>query len=364
MSRTRVAIDAGPRHGHRTGIGLAVAELIDALDARDDVELLPYVVSYRARPAPPTRRLPVPAAFAHRWWSRADGPPVDRWLGPAHVVHGTNYVVPPSRRPRLVSVYDCWFLDHPEQAHPDVIRAGEVLRRSVRAGAWVHASSHATARRVGERLDTDRITVIHLGPAAVELDTPTAPAGIDPARPFVVALGTRERRKGLPTLVGAFGQLAAARDDLALVVAGAPGDDDAAIQRAVAALPDAVRARVHLLGPVTAGEKAWLLSRATLLAYPSLDEGFGFPLLEAQAADVPVVASAAGSIAEVGGTGVELVAPGDVDALADALARVAYDDARRAALRAAGRANVTRFSWATTAAEVAALYRRLVECSP
>ena len=105
--------------------------------------MLPYVLSFRSRPTPPTRRLPLPAAVAHELWSRLDGPRLDRWLGDAEVVHGTNYVVPPTRRPAVVSVYDCWFLTHPAQAAPAVRRAGEVLRRRVRAGATVHASSHA-----------------------------------------------------------------------------------------------------------------------------------------------------------------------------------------------------------------------------
>ena len=83
-------------------------------------------------------------------------------------------------------------------------------------------------------------------------------------------------------------------------------------------------------GPVDEDTKAWLLHHATALAYPSLDEGFGFPILEAQSVGVPVVATRAGSIPEVAGGGAELVPLGDVDALAGALARVVDDEDRRA----------------------------------
>src|SRR6476659_3216024 len=93
----RIALDVGPLHGHRTGVGVAVAELAAALAVHDGVAVRPYVLSFRSRPAPPTRRLPLPAALAHRLWSRTDGPRVDRWLGDVQVVHGTNYVVPPTR---------------------------------------------------------------------------------------------------------------------------------------------------------------------------------------------------------------------------------------------------------------------------
>lgn len=354
----RVAVDVSPLHGHITGIGAATRQLVDALGARDDVELLPYLVSFRARPEPPQRRVPVPAAVAQRWWARLDGPKVDRWLGEPDVVHGTNYVVPPTRAPRVVSVYDCWFLTHTELATPDVQRAGHVLRRNVEAGAHVHASSHATAELVRELLGTDRVTVVHLGPLPPDGAEPVPVPGVEGA-PFVVAIGTLERRKGLPCLVEAFGLLGDEHPDLRLVLAGAPGDDVGPVHDAIGRLPADVRGRVVVPGPVSAGERAWLLANAAVLAYPSLDEGFGFPVLEAQAAGVPVVATRAGSIPEVAGDGAELVEVGDPAALAAALARAVADDAHRAALVAAGTANLARFDWRRTAEAMVDLYRRL-----
>src|SRR6185312_5510739 len=116
----------------------------------------------RARPTAGERRLPLPAALAHELWRRSDHPRVDRWVPEVDVVHGTNYVVPPSRRARLVSVYDCWFLRHPESAHRDVRRAGDVLRRAIGTGAAVHTSSQATADALGELLPGADVTVIPL----------------------------------------------------------------------------------------------------------------------------------------------------------------------------------------------------------
>jgi glycosyltransferase involved in cell wall biosynthesis len=356
MDPVRIALDVGPLHGHRTGIGAAVAALASALGANGDVDLHPYVLSFRSRPAPPSRRLPLPAALAHRLWSHADHPRVDRWLGDAEVVHGTNYVVPPSRLPSLVSVYDCWFLDHPGDAAPAVRRAGEVLRRRVRAGATVHASSKATAERVTDLLGTNRVEVVHLGPLDVVQPPAAAPVGLD-GRPFVLALGTVERRKNVPALVGAFA--AAGVEGARLVIAGAAGDDSPAVDAAVDALAPPARATITRLGQVDAATKAWLLHHARVLAYPSLDEGFGFPLLEAQSIGLPIVATRAGSIPEVAGDGAELVTVGDTDALAGALTLVLVDDDRRAALVTAGRANVARFSWSKTADELAGVYRRL-----
>ena len=92
-----------------------------------------------------------------------------------------------------------------------------------------------------------------------------------------------------------------------------------------------------------------------------MDEGFGFPILEAQAIGLPVVATSAGSIPEVAGDGAELVTLGDDDALACALRRVLTDEEHRARLVAAGRENVTRFSWVATAEAMVDLYRRVLE---
>lgn len=357
MDPVRVAFDVGPLHGRRTGVGAAVAELGRALAVRVDVDVIPYLVSARARVSPPARRAPVPAALAHRLWARFEWPRLDRWLRPAGVIHGTNYVVAPSRLPAVVSVYDTWFLDHAAHAAPAVRRAGEVLRRRVAAGAWVHASSAATAQRVGELLGTERVVTVTLGPLPPPVAATEGPTRV--TRPFVLALGTEERRKNYPGLVDAFNRAGPAWSDLTLVVAGSAGDDTQAINAAIDALAPETRARVVRLGRVDEATKGWLLRSATVLAYPSFDEGFGFPVLEAQAAGLPVVATAVGSIPEVAGTGAHLVPLGDLDALAEALTTVATDDDRRTDLIKAGRANVGRFSWTRAAEAMTEVYRSL-----
>lgn len=376
-----VAIDVGPLHGTRTGIGNAVAWSIDEMRrlgaawGHDDAAasgaelcLLPYLTSMRARPTAPTRRLPLPAAAAHRLWQRADRPYVDRWLGRPDLVHGTNYVVPPTRCRRLVSVYDCWFLEHPDEASPDVARAGEILRRAIDRDAHVVTSSHATAERLREFVSTDRIDVVHLGPPpAGVVATDVTPAKLEVSHrlghldgsSFVVSIGTVERRKNVPGLVRAFARLADEHPTARLVIAGRPGDDQPAVDRALDGLGAPARARVDTLGQVSAVEKQWLLARAGALAYPSLDEGFGFPILEAQQAGVPVVASSAGSIPEVAGTGALLSAPLDTEALAANLHWVLTSERQRLALVDKGTRNLGRFSWNATARSYFDLYARL-----
>ena len=358
----RVAIDVGPTHGRRTGIGNAVAWTVDALADRGGLELQRYVTSARARPRPSQRRIPMPAALALRAWTHRSVP-MDRWLGHPDVVHGTNYVVPPTRCPRVVSVYDCWFLDHPEDAEPDVLRAAAVLRRSVADGAHVVTSSDATTRRVRALLDTERVRTVLLGPPPAD-DAPPAtdrPAGLPELSVFLLALGTIERRKNLPTLIDAFGRVAREHQTVRLVIAGAAGNDVAAVDRAIARLaPDAAE-RVVRTGIVDAATKRWLLTRARALAYPSLDEGFGFPILEAQSVGTPVVASTAGSIPQIAGAAALLSPARDIEALAANLYWIVNNDEMHAKLVRRGTANVARFSWASTAEQYQAMYEELAK---
>jgi glycosyltransferase involved in cell wall biosynthesis len=339
-----------------------VRHLLEALAGRDDVEVVPYLSSFRAATAPGERRLPLPAAITSRAWARASWPRADRWLADVDVVHGTNYVAPPTRRPTVISVYDCWFLHHERLATPVVRRAGHVLRRAVARGAWIHASSDATAAAARSLLATDRVVAVPLGPPDPPSDVVAVrPAGRAVDRPFVLALGTVERRKNLPVLVQAFGVASRLDPSLDLVVAGAPGDDQAALEAAISALPGSARDRVTVLGLVDDAVKRWLLEHATVLAYPSLDEGFGFPILEAQAAAVPVVGTRAGSIPEVAGDAARLVDATDVDGLATALVDVAGDAEVRAALVEAGHRNLDRFDWQRTAEGIMAVYDRAIE---
>jgi glycosyltransferase involved in cell wall biosynthesis len=152
----------------------------------------------------------------------------------------------------------------------------------------------------------------------------------------------------------AFAEIARRHDDLELVVAGPDGWASSSFDAAVAA--SGAARRVVRIGYLPEAERASLLAGATVLAYPSLYEGFGFPPLEAMAAGVPVVATAAGAVPEVVGAAAELVPPGDVPALAGALERVIDDEVLRSRLIGAGRVRAASFTWASAAAGMVEIY--------
>ena len=361
MNPLRVAFDVGPLAGPRTGVGQAVAAMREALGNTDDLELVEYITSFRSRPPTGAHRLPIPAMLAHRLWGVADRPRVDRFLDRPDVVHGTNYVVPPSRVPQVVSVYDCWFLRNPALAGRAVHQAGRVLRRAILRGATVHASSESTAAEIADLFPDARIATIPLAamPMPLAPEDPPVPALV--GRPYIAAVGTLERRKNMPILVEAFGLLASERDEILLVLAGADGDDRPAINSAIDRLDPAAAKRVVMTGRVDESARSWLLRNAIVLAYPSLDEGFGFPLLDAMQVGVPIAASDRGSIPEVCGSAGLLCDPDDVIALAGNLVSAAFDSDVRAELLAEAATQLASFSWERCAADLSSLYRRLAE---
>ena len=271
----RVAFDTGPLHGPITGVGRAV----EAMAAHSTVDIVPYVLSFRAALRADTVRLPYPAALALRAWGRFDHPRPDRHLGDVALVHGTNYVVPPSRHPRLVTVYDCWALEHPGAVHRDIGLMMNAMRRAIDTGAHVHASSHATADRLRSHFPDAPITVIHLGAPTtiIPIDDATnnRAIGVPDDGDVIVSIGTSERRKNLPFLVSLMDDLVGVVPSARLVIAGGDGDDSAAVHATLNRLGSAARERVHVLGRVDDATIGRLYHRARVIAYPSLDEGFG-----------------------------------------------------------------------------------------
>jgi len=305
------------------------------------------------------RRGTMPAGLGLRAWPIVPVPRFEWFAGRADVVHGTNFLVPPTGGGAVVTVHALVSLHYPEMVDSTSARYPAGVRSAIRRGALVHTPSLFVAREVVEDFgaDPDRVVAVAHGAPRAGRGDPVAGCAIAGGGRYVLALGTVEPRKGLPDLVRAFGMLADEDADLRLVLAGPDGWGLEAVEAATAELSKGLRRRVQRLGWVAPGDRDDLLAGAAVLAYPSRYEGFGFPPLEAMAAGVPVVATDAGALPEVLGAAAPLVPVGDVDALAAALAdALALDGPAREAVVAAGRAHAATFTWAACAEGLAHAY--------
>lgn len=359
--RTRVALDATPLLGNRTGIGRYVEHLVAELAALPDLDVRAAAFSLRRRgplaELPPGVRAvhrPVPARLLHAAWLRGDHPSAEVVTGRADVVHGTNFVLPPPRRAAgVVTVHDLSFDRYPELVDRASLAYRELVPRAVARAAAVLTPSRTVGDEVAERyrVPADRLHVTPLGvdPSWLRAGDLPLPAGF-PSE-YLVAVGTLEPRKGLDVLLSAYRALLTDEPDAPpLVLVGPNGWGP---ELATAGIP---AERLVLPGYRTTAQVQALVAHARALVYPSRYEGFGLPPLEALAAGTPVIASDLPTTREVAGGHVRTTPVGDVAALADALAQQLRTGPDGAAVEA-GRAHAADYTWQRCAADTAAVYR-------
>jgi glycosyltransferase involved in cell wall biosynthesis len=376
----RAVIDARPAlDPRRTGVGQYTQQVIRHLPHADPAsEYIAWYLHAKGALRPRSFFTGVHAANltekASRFPARVFGPMSSRfgvprieWSVEFDVLLATNFVPPATASPGVVMVvHDLAYERLPETApHMDGRwrrRFDEWLQRA----AGVLVPSHSTKRDLlaEHEVDEARVSVTPLGvdmsafaPAPHEaVEAVRRKYGVD--QPYALFVGGIEPRKNLDTLVRAFSTLP---PGTRLVIAGGPvrWDPGAAerLEELIAELPAAARARIVRTGYVSDREKVALMTGASMLAYPSLYEGFGFPVLEGFAAGLPVLTSDVSSLPEVTGDAAIAVDPRDEQAIAEGMAQLFDDADLRAMLSAAGLTRASRFTWEATARGTAAALR-------
>lgn len=291
--------------------------------------------------------------WTHRCLGRVlcrDNP--DVFFVPAHVV---PLRLPASRLPpSVVTIHDVGYRYFPESYGRFQRWYLEWSTRwSIYASSQVIAISQSTARDLSKFYGTssNRLTVIYEGPPTLEQGVGDGQSnmrrfGLE--RPYGLFVGTLQPRKNLVRLLQAYARIYdRQRPEWDLVLVGARGWLSSEIE----ALAERLAGAVHMLGYVDDALLPALISGASFFCFPSLFEGFGLPILEAQHYGVPVMTSNNSSLPEVAGEAAILVDPLDVEAIADAMLRLSQDEELRQSLIAAGYENVKRFSWQKAAQE-------------
>lgn len=287
------------------------------------------------------RVLPFPRLWTHLRlsWEMARRPPA--------VLFVPSHVIPLYHPPSAVTIHDVGYRHFP-QAHPPLQRLYLDLstRWSAAVARVVFADSQATREDLLRfyGVDPGKIVVAYPG-----YDPPPIPADPDPILrrfgvrpPYVVSVGTLHPRKNFSMILKVIARRIHQGWDGQVVIIGKPGWGDPAFERL--RRDPLWEGRLILTGYVEDPVRGALLRRAEAFLFPSLYEGFGFPVLEAQACGVPVLCTPNGSLKEVAGEGAILLPPKDPEAWLAALRRL-EDPAFRAALIERGYANCRRFSW-------------------
>jgi glycosyltransferase involved in cell wall biosynthesis len=340
----RIALDATYSIGDAlSGVGVYSREILNGVAASGFADAWEWFYrwhSYRLGLWVPKPRGVKARLLADTWGSRS-----------AELFHGLNQRLPAKRFRRHVATFHDLFVLTGNYSTPEFRARFAAQAKEAAAGAdMLIAVSAFTASQIVQQLGVppSRIRVIHHGVTQRRI----------PKRErenIVLCVGAIQRRKNQAMLVRAF---RAMPDDWTLVLAGSRGFQSAETLDAIAASPAAKR--IQATGYVTEEQLSDWYARARIFAFPSLDEGFGMPVLEAMDAEIPVVASNTSALPEVCGDAAELVDPHNEEELAAALLRVATDERRRRELVGRGRDRVRQFTWEKAVRETLAIYREVI----
>jgi len=376
-----VCIDATSILPPRTGVGVYAASLVQAMARlRPQWRFRLFINSLR-RPLPgdpflrlpnvAIRRLRLPGPLLMACWRRTRFPPWEWLAGPADIAHFASASLAPARKTfAIATVHDLYAARHPEDSHA---RGGAhwlaTLRRRQAGIARFIVPSHAVAQDLQSimAIAPSRMRVIPEGVDGQRFhpldsrETARILARFDLVPGYILAVGTLEPRKNYDTLLRAYARLAALEPAApSLAIAGAEGWKTEAIGLALRQAGPAVAERIRFLGYADAGAMPALYAAAGLFVFPSKDEGFGLPLLEAMACGVPALVSDAPALAELA-AGAAATAPAlDAEAWAFAIRRLLASPGERARLSQAGQARAALFSWERCAQRTLEVYE---ECA-
>ena len=324
-----------------SGVGVYSRELLHALALlRPDIE---WEWLYRPHRFLKSRSAPTPR-------NAAQGLLLDRPLYRSpRLFHGLNQRLPKKRFTHQIATFHDLFVMTADYSTPEFrARFTAQAKHAASESDQIIAVSQFTANQVTTLLDVDpsRITVIPHGVRSIQLPALRR-------ENLILHVGAIQKRKNLVRLVRAFEAVPA---DWKLVLAGSDGFGAEAVHAAIA--QSSASGRITVTGYVGEQELANWYALAMIFAFPSLDEGFGMPVLEAMTAGIPVLSSNGSALNEIAGDAAILVNPLDQEQLREALLKLCHDASLRNQLIDKGRWHASQYTWQRAAAATLQAYRR------
>lgn len=291
-------------------------------------------------------------------------------LGKVDILHGPTFRLLPQGcyKKSVVTIHDLKFLKHPELFSDS--NGADFFRKptldAIQRADCLIAVSEFTKNELIEnfRLSPDRIKVIYLG-IGKEFNAVQDPTRLKEIRlkyriknKYLLFVGFLEAKKNIPRLIEAFSRIRSSLPEpYQLVITGPKGPATKEITQKIKSL--SLEDDVILTGQIHRKELPLIYAGASLFTFPSLQEGFGIPPIEAMASGIPVVSSNAGSLQEVVGDGGLLVDPLNIGELAEAIRTVLTDNTLWKSLKRKGLSHSKKFSWNRMAQEILQLYQEL-----
>jgi glycosyltransferase involved in cell wall biosynthesis len=369
-----VGIDITPIIYNR-GVSRYTTNLVRALTQEKTIKLSLFGSSWRQEKElvrfAEQLRLPhhiqkLPPTAQEILWNTLHISPIKKSLPNIEVFHSWDWLQPPDKDLPLVStIHDLAILKFPETAHPKILKMHQQSWKILKErNAQIIAVSHATRKDVIELLgfSPHQVHVVYeslpqetalISHAMTEEENEHIKNALHLDQPYILFVGTREPRKNIERLIQAWEPLA---KDVQLIIAGAMGWDDTSKMKITH--PQQLR----FLGQVSDKQLAVLYGEAELLAYPSLYEGFGLPILEAFYHGTSVVTSNISSMPEVAGNAAELVDPLSVESIRSGIKKV-LEESKEDQQTRLQKMIIRRqlFSWQKTAEETIRVYQRAIE---
>jgi glycosyltransferase involved in cell wall biosynthesis len=338
-----IALDATySTDGQISGVGLYSVQLMAGLasahpETRFHYCYRPHRYRQAPRPLPPNvRKRLILEPFSPRG---------------ADLFHGLNQRLPHMRFRRTVATFHDLFVTSGEYSTPE-FRARFIAQArdaAARADAIITVSEFTRGQVISLLgVEPSRVHAVHHGTRRLEFPAVER-------QKVILNVGAIQTRKNIARLVEAFETV---DPSWRLVIAGSAGYGSGEILARIAA--SAVRERISVTGYVSPAELGAWYAKASIFAFPSLDEGFGMPLLEAMAAGTPVVTSNRSALPEVAGDAALLVDPESTEELARALRDLTQDEELRSKLASLGRDRTRLFTWEKAVEQTWKVYRELL----